>query len=480
MKMRASVYVIAAMLYGFALSAVAGTIEEANSQARQTIQAIMKEQRIPGLQLAVIKDDRIVLSESYGMANVENKVPATRTIRFPLNSATKAFTGVAMMQLAEAGQVDLDTPVSRYLDDLPPAWRDIRVRQLLAHTSGLPDIVNQQGDVEGGSEASAWKVARARPVAAPPGQQFDYNQTNYALLAQIISKQSRMPYERFITERQFAVARMPLSTFGDSYDLVPNAATIYAYAPRGTSAPDDGTRLSRWIYAIPYGLWAGGGIQTTADEVAHWLIALSKGRLVSQASLQRMWTPEKLNSGANGEWGAGWPVLRTTPELQVASIGGARAAFIVYPEQRLAVVVLTNLAGAHPQRFIPRIADFYKSAPGQATAATAPCVKMRSGAGSVCMKFSAPAIARAEQYGLHLADPFSVVKHKLAQQGWVIDRAYLSEDAPQASAAEEMVCGRGWDAVCSTAFKLGNETLYLSMSGTNDGTPLISVETGRQ
>lgn len=478
MKMRASLYAIPAMLCGFALSAVAGTTEEANTQARQTILAIMKEQRIPGLQLAVVKDDRIVLSESYGLANVENKVPATRTMRFPLNSATKAFTGVAMMQLAEAGQVDLDAPVSRYLDDLPPAWRAIRVRQLLAHTSGLPDIVNQQGDVEGGSEAAAWRAARALPVSAPPGESFAYNQTNYALLAQIISKQGKMPYERFIAERQFAVARMPLSTFGDSYDLVANAATIYAYASRGTSAPDDGTRLSRWIYAIPYGLWAGGGIQTTADEVAHWLIALSKGHLVSQASLQRMWTPENLNSGANGEWGAGWPVLRTTPELQVASIGGARAAFIVYPEQRLAVVVLTNLAGAHPQRFIPRIAELYKSAPGQASTTAAPCVKMRSGEGSACMTFSAPAIKKAEKYGLRLADPFTVVKQKLAQQGWQLDRAYMSEDAPQASASEEMICGRGWDAVCSTAFKRGKERLYLNMSGTNDGMPLISVESG--
>lgn len=350
---------VALCCYSFSASAI--SLDEVNAKARQTIQTVMKEQRIPGLQLAVVKDDRIVLSESYGLANVENKVAATRTNRFPINSATKAFTGVAIMQLAEAGQVELDAPVSRYLDDLPPSWREIRVRQLLAHTSGLPDIVNQQGDVEGGSEAAAWKAARARPVTAQPGDAFSYNQTNYALLAQIISKQSKMPYERFIAERQFATVGMPLSIFGDSYDLVPNAATIYAYAKRGTSAPDDGTRLSRWIYAIPYGLWAGGGIQTTADEVAHWLIALSKGRLVGQASLQSMWTPEKLNSGVNGEWGSGWPVLKTTPELQVAGIGGARAAFIVYPDQRLAVIVLTNLAGAHPQRFIPRIAELYKA-----------------------------------------------------------------------------------------------------------------------
>ena len=77
-----------------------------------------------------------------------------------------------------------------------------------------------------------------------------------------------------------------------------------------------------------------------------------------------MWTPEKLANGVDSEWGQGWPVLQTKPERRVAGIGGARAAFIVYPEQRLAVIVLTNLAGAHPQRFIQRIAELYKlSAP---------------------------------------------------------------------------------------------------------------------
>jgi len=138
------------MLYWYLLNASAGNVEDANVLTKQAIQVIMKEQRIPGLQIAVVKDEKIVLSESYGMANVENSVAASRTIRFPLNSASKAFTGVAIMQLAEAGLVDLNAPVSYYLDDLPTAWRGIRIRQLLAHTSGLPDIVDQQGAIEGG------------------------------------------------------------------------------------------------------------------------------------------------------------------------------------------------------------------------------------------------------------------------------------------------------------------------------------------
>ena len=359
-KYRVTVTIAAALLSLPCLGTAASTLDEANGLTQQLIRQTMKEQRIPGLQIAIVKDDQIVLSESYGLANVENRVPSTNTTLFPINSATKSFTGVAMMQLVEAGLVDLDAPVSRYLDGLPEAWRSVHVRQLLAHTSGLPDILDQQGLLGGGSEVDAWKVVKERPMDAPIGDRFAYNQTNYGLLAQIIIKQTKMPYEQYLAKRQFAVADMPLSTFGDSYDLVANAATMYSYFPRKTDAEGNDERLSHWFYDMPHGLWAGGGIQTTADEVARWMIALSSGRLISAANVRNMWVPEKLNSGADGSWAAGWPVLATSPDRQVAGIGGARAAFVVYPDDRLAIVVLTNLVGANPERFIPKIAEFYK------------------------------------------------------------------------------------------------------------------------
>ena len=343
-------------------AAVSASQDQANDQTRRLVRQIMLDERIPGLQLAVVKDGQIVLSEAYGLANVENGVLASRDTRLPLNSATKAFTGVAIAQLAEQGRVDLDAPASRYLDDLPMAWREVRVRQLLAHTSGLPDILDANGLLGGGSEAQAWTAVSARPLEAAPGQRFAYNQTNYVLLARIIAQQSGMPYERFLATGQFSSARMARTTFGDSYDLIPDAATMYSLAPRTSDAADAPPRLSHWFYDIPPSLWAGGGILTTADDTARWLVALTEGRLLPKTALRRMWTAERLTDGCAGPWAGGWPVLRASPDLQVAGIGGARSAFVVYPDRDVAVVVLTNLVGANPQQFIPRIADFYARA----------------------------------------------------------------------------------------------------------------------
>jgi len=346
----------------------AADLSQANELAKQLIHRAMKERRIPGLQIAVVKDGQLVLSENYGLANVENKVPVTSATLFPLNSGTKAFTGVAMMQLAQRGLVELDAPVARYLDDLPESWRDIRVRQLLAHTSGLPEIVEETGLMAGGTESAMWKAVKARPAQTPPGERFAYNQTNYGLLAQIIVNQSGLSYEQYVAQRQFAVADMRSSTFGDSYDPVPNAATIYSYFPRRSLAANDADRLSRWLYEMPYSLNAGGGLMSTANDVARWVIALSDGKLLKTSLLDGMWAPEKLNSGAPGAWAAGWPVLAGPPHRQVAGIGGNRSAFIVYPDDQLAIVVLTNLVGGNPERFIPQVAELYApdSAPRQA------------------------------------------------------------------------------------------------------------------
>lgn len=145
----------------------ASTLDDANQAARRFMATTMKERGIPAMQVAVVKDGRVVFSEVSGLANVENQIAATRSTLFPINSATKAFTGVAMMQLVEAGQVDLDAPISTYLQQLPSAWQGIRVRQLLAHTSGLPDIVDGNGLVGGlGSTGLATGAAAANAGSA--------------------------------------------------------------------------------------------------------------------------------------------------------------------------------------------------------------------------------------------------------------------------------------------------------------------------
>jgi CubicO group peptidase (beta-lactamase class C family) len=354
---------IAVLLSGAAQTHPAPTTYIAKQDANASTRAFMLDQmavkHIPGAQIAVVQHGRIVLSEAFGVANIEHQVAVTQDTVFPINSATKSFTGVAAMQLVEAGRLDLDAPISRYIDGLPAAWQTIRIRQLLAHTSGLPDIVGGNGLIGTGGEAAAWAAVKALPLESVAGTRFIYNQTNYALLAQIIDKQSGMPFADYFAANQFKRAGMTHARFGDGFDIVPGAATPYSFygAGHGGAATKE---LGRWRDDLPPFTRTGAGLNASAREIAGWIIALQGGKLLAKPdSLTRLWTADILNNGQPNEWAMGWPIVRATPHRIVGGFGGGRAAFFIYPDDDLAIVVLTNLVGSDPQRFIDKIAEFY-------------------------------------------------------------------------------------------------------------------------
>lgn len=335
-------------------------ITRANDQTRALLKTKMKEQHIPALQVAIVVDGRIVMSEAYGIADVEQGVAASRQTLFPINSATKSFTGVAIMQLVEARKIDLEAPVSRYLDGLPEKWRAIRIRQLLAHSSGLPDIVDEKGLIGGGTDAEAWAKVQTLPMNGEPGAAFAYNQTNYVLLARLVEKLGGRPFEQFLAERQFTPVGMASAKFGDGYDIVPGRAAVYIRAHDGRGDPNDENALYHWVDDIPVSTRAGAGLYTTAGDLAGWIIALQDGRLLSKpASVARLWQPDVLNDGTLSSWAMGWPILAGTNRFAVGGIGGGRSAFFVYPQDHVAVIVMTNLVGSGPQSLIDTIAGYY-------------------------------------------------------------------------------------------------------------------------
>lgn len=340
----------------------------ANAEARAFMREQMATKHIPGAQIAVVQHGHIILLEAFGIANLEHRVAVTEDTVFPINSATKSFTGVAAMQLVEAGKLDLDAPISRYLEDLPATWQNIRVRQLLAHTSGLPDIIGRTGLIGDGTEEGAWTTVKALPTESAPGTRFEYNQTNYALLARIIDTLSGMSFVEYFSAHQFKPAGMMHVHFGDGFDIVPDAATPYSFYGSGHGGAAT-KELGRWRDDLPHFTRTGAGLNASAREIALWVIALQTGKLLAKPeSLKRLWTADTLNTGDRNEWAMGWPIVRAAPHPIVGGIGGGRAAFFIYPEDDLAIIVLTNLVGSDPQQFIDKIAAFYVPAIAAAAA----------------------------------------------------------------------------------------------------------------
>lgn len=265
------------------------------------------------------------------------------------------------MQLVEAGKLKLSSPVSAYLSDLPKAWNNVTVLQLLSHTSGIPDIIDEESMIIGADEEDAWKKVIALPIDFPAGEKFRYNQTNYLLLGRIIDTLSGMPFTEFIIKEQLLKAGMAKTIsagFGAAKQVIPHAAGGYRYSQG---------KLINMFFSMPPSLQTAAGMSSTAREISNWIIALQNNQLVKERSrLDLLFTPAKLNDGKIGGfsdllngYAVGWPVVARADHPAAAAVGGARSAVFVYPNDNLSIVVLTNLAGGSPEVFVDEIAGFY-------------------------------------------------------------------------------------------------------------------------
>jgi CubicO group peptidase (beta-lactamase class C family) len=347
-------------------TAASAFAQSVNDSVSNFIAEQMRARRIPGMQVAVVQHGKIVFSNAFGVANIEDGVPVTSQTVFPVHSITKAFVGVAIMQLAEANRIQLSAPVSAYLDSLPSAWQAVTIQQLLTHTSGLPDVWDSNSQLIDIDEDEAWQKVLHAPPSAQPGEQFQYVQTNYVLLGKIIDKLAGMPFTEFIRQRQFEPAGMKLSGFGDGHDIVPHLSGTYTFRRVVHRSVVVSDTLQKMILDWPRYLWTAVGLNTTAEELANWTIKLQDGTLLDKKSLPTLWTPGLLKDGSHhgfsptlDGYALGWPVALRKAHPVAGPTGGGRAAFFIYRDDDLTVIVLTNMIFSAPQSYIDGIARFY-------------------------------------------------------------------------------------------------------------------------
>ena len=322
----------------------------------------MQDKKIPGLQIAIIKNNKIIKTANYGIANIQDNILVTDNTVFTINSMTKSFVGVAIMQLVEKGKLALSDKASSHIPDLPDAWLGITIKQLLTNTSGLPKIELGTSLISPEGEEASWLLVKTLPMAAKANTQFQYTSTNYLLLGKIITHVSGKAFTDFITQNQLAkvgMNRTESAGFTHFQGVIPQQARGYTFYL--------GNELNTTQYEISPLLRASAGMNSNVKEIARWVIALQKGQLLNEASsLKALWSPAVLDSGEtagfdrllNG-YALGWQVIGREEHPAVASVGGDRAALVIYPEDDLSIIVLTNLMGASPQSFIDEIAEFY-------------------------------------------------------------------------------------------------------------------------
>jgi D-alanyl-D-alanine carboxypeptidase len=281
----------------------------------------------------VEQDGKMLLKKSYGLANESWSVPNTVDTGFEIASLTKQFTAVAILQLAEAGQLSVKDPVSKFYPQAPASWSSITVEELLNHTSGLPN--NGIKDYNKGLTVSYTTeeliaTFRDRPLVAAPGTKWAYTNTEYYLLAYIIEHLSHQTYGAYLTDHIFKPLGMSHSGFEGTLTIIPKMAEGYTR---------EGGKL-RLRDCFDRSLEPGaGGIHTTLDDLVLWNHALDTPGFLKASSLAQMFSTHP-----PGNYGYGW-FIDQQPIRRIYHEGGdpGFAAFEArYPDQHVLIIVLSN------------------------------------------------------------------------------------------------------------------------------------------
>jgi D-alanyl-D-alanine carboxypeptidase len=328
------------------------------------LSAEIQKRHLPGVSVAVVRDGQIVKTAACGFADLELGAPATPKTVFQIQSITKTFTSAAILLLADEGKLSLDDPIAKYLDGTPVSWTNITIRHLLTHTSGIKDFINEPTaslriDV---SEEEVLRATAPRPLNFQPGERYAYSNTNYHLLAMIIRKLTGKWYGDFLRERIFVPLGMTNTRPVSLSALVTNRASGYFWTGQGYRK---GEFIAQSI--LSYG---GGGILSTAPDMALWAQALISGKLLKPEVLTQAWTPARLNDSTTSGYGLGWGIGRVAGHREMQHSGAHATGFssflAIYPDDHLAVVVLLNRGSADPGRIARGVAGIYipELAPG--------------------------------------------------------------------------------------------------------------------
>ena len=320
------------------------TTDTIDSLARSTLHA----EQIPGLSLAVVQDGKVAYAQGYGFANVELKAPARAETVYPIGSLTKQFTAAAILTLAQSGKLrSLDKSVASLLPKLklPPAWSAITVRELLNQTSGLSDytaLVNTNPDTDPFlkhyTPQEIVNLIAAKPLKFTPGKQFEYCNTNYYLLGEIVAEQSGQSYDSYCHDKLFAPLGMNATGQYDAGIVTPRRASGYLLS-RNTIYDN----ILENDADYPGG---AGDTQSSVLDLAKWDAALYTDTPLSAGSKTAMWTAPKLTQTPNFPYGFGWIVDQRNGHRLLwhnGAIAGAGSWIGRYPDDQLTVIVQCNL-----------------------------------------------------------------------------------------------------------------------------------------
>ncbi|MBX9616128.1 MAG: beta-lactamase family protein [Caulobacteraceae bacterium] len=304
---------------GLLLAACTGSpAPDLRAQIDARLQANASLHGIPAQSVLVMRNGEVLYRSQTGLAHLATQRAVRPDDLYGAYSVSKLFVSTLILELVDQGRVDLEAPASRYVADLPPAWRDVRIDQLLSHASGLPDYVpGADGPMDFPSTRDdVFRTLGARPLDFPPGTQSRYNQTNYLVLQAVLESRYGLPYRQIVQSR--IIGPLGLRDVYLGLANAPAGRRVTAYHGQDGRLVAD-SPLPWPDYAI-----AHAELFTTADDLGVFLTAVARGRFARPQTLARLWRPYRLANGGTADFASGWDYGESGGYREVGHDGGVK------------------------------------------------------------------------------------------------------------------------------------------------------------
>ena len=337
-----------------AQATAADTKQPDAKRIEQIIQDSVKEQHFMGAVL-IDRDGKVILNKGYGSADLEWNIPNAPDTKFRLGSITKQFTAAGILLLEERGKLKVDDPISKYMPNAPAAWKSITFFHLLTHTSGIPSFTSfpDYSTLQSQPVTPEQLVARFRdkPLDFQPGEKWSYSNSGYALLGYLLEKISGEKYCDFLQQNIFTPLAMHDTGCDRNSMILPRRASGYSPGPHGLE------NAGYIDMTVPF---SAGELYSTTGDMLRWQQGLFGGELLTPASLKKMTTPYKEN------YGFGLEIQTIHGHERIShngGINGFNTAAAWYPQEKLSIIVLSNVNGNAPDEISDRLASVMHNEP---------------------------------------------------------------------------------------------------------------------
>ena len=297
--------------------------------------------QIVGLNYAILIDNKIVHTKSFGLANVQLYVPMTIDKSFPVASISKMFSSIALHKLLITNNRDVNETIADFLPnrkDLPESWQKVTLKQLLSHTSGIPDQIDYQIFLAPESEEYVMDALNDKPFSSEPGTESKYNATGFLIIRAIIEKLANQDFVSHMQKNYFDKYELSSAIYGGYKKVIPNRVTCYQNY-------DGKLEMFPLNYSMP--MFAGAGLNISITDLSKWFQVLQNEQILNKENLKKIWTPVKLNNGQDGFFGLGWESYKLQDGYRMVGHGGAGISHFGHywnerTNQNVTVVLLTN------------------------------------------------------------------------------------------------------------------------------------------